>query len=222
MEPIMRLSILVKRLVAISCLCVYAGCSLGSNSQTVELTQTDLFSLPDWQHRSVAISGFSLGISRAEASELARAHNLRLLTKTFRTVGDVNGPCRPDEESCTVYRAAGPWIGLDLFFDNDRLKKMKVSVSDDAIPEVQKVSVAREFKSLTARFFNHYSEDLRLKILGHAEGKETPDTPGAAITHVEYNYPQLGLIVNTTFDKRDHPPKPFDLEVDFVAHSWTE
>ena len=111
----------------------------------------------------------------------------------------------------------GNWIGIDLFFDSsDRITMIKVGVPVDAYPEVKKVNVGRQFKGLTYQFFNHYTDGLRKRFLGDVEGKEKSSIGGASLTYVEYDYPQLGLVVHTTIDKRDHPPKPFDLEVDFV------
>jgi len=158
-------------------------------------------------------------MTREQAFEIAQADNLRLLTNLApKTVGELNGPCRRDESSCKVCRVKGPWIGVDLFFAADRLAKIKVSIPpDDAVEDVKKVNVARQFKASTFHFFNHYSDSLRNLVLGPAEGKEKPALHGAALTYVEYDYPQSGLIVHTTIDKRDHPPKPFDLEIDFVS-----
>jgi len=119
--------------------------------------------------------------------------------------------------SCSVYKVRGNYIGIDLFFETGRVTKVSVAVSEDMDPEVRKVNITREFKGLTFRFFNDYSDNLRKQILGSAEGKEKPALPGAATTYVEYDYPRLGLVVHTTIDKRDHPPKPFDLQVDLVS-----
>jgi len=35
--------------------------------------------------------------------------------------------------------------------------------------------------------------------------------------YVEYDYPSARVIVLITIDKRDNPPQPFDIELDFVA-----
>jgi hypothetical protein len=183
-----------------------------------ELTLEDLFSLPDWQQKSVAVSGFALGMTRSQASQLAQTSGLRLTTNVApKTVGEVKAPCT--QASCGVYQVNGNWIGVDLYFDAaDQINTIKVSVPDEADPAVRKVNITRQFKGLTFQFFNHYSDTLRKKILGPAESKEKPERPGAAITHIEYDYLRANLIMHTKVDKRDDPPKPFDLEVDFVAH----
>jgi hypothetical protein len=187
------------------------------NAKAVELTQVDLFSLPDWQNRPVSVDEFIVGMTREQALAMAKAKDLRVASNAApRTVGELNGPCQ--QGSCSVYKTRGNYIGIDLFLERDRVTKVTVAISRDMDPEVREVNVTREFKGLTYRFFNRYSDSLRDRILGAAEGKETPERPGAAITHVEYAYPRQGLIVHTTIDKRDHPPKAFDLEVDFLSH----
>ena len=184
--------------------------------KAVELTQVDLFSLTDWQQRPVSVDGFIPGMTREQASAVANAKDLSIASNAApRTVGELNGPCR--EGSWSVYKSRGNYVGIDLFLEKGLVTKMTVAVSEDMDPEVRQVNVTREFKGLTYQFFNQYSDSLRNRILGPPEGKETPESPGAAITHVEYDYPKLRVIVHTTIDKRDHPPKPFDLEVDFLA-----
>ena len=175
---------------------------------------------PVWLgEKHIAVDEFALGISTAQAFEIAKAKNLTLTSdQPPRKVRGTKVPCR--QGWCSVSQVDGNWIGVGLLFDADRLTKIKVSVPDDADSDVKKANIAQEFKGLTYRFFNNYSESLRNRIFGHAEGKETPVKVGdqiSALAFVEYNYPKLGIVVHTTIDKRDHPPKPFDLEVEFVA-----
>ncbi|MGC2473181.1 MAG: hypothetical protein WA485_02510 [Candidatus Sulfotelmatobacter sp.] len=186
----------------------------------LELTQVDLFSVSKWESKPIAIKGFTLGMTRAEAFTLAKTLSLRLVTETPRTVGETNGACRSDEISCSVYRVNGPWIGMNLWFNAvDRVGKITVSMPADAVPEVKAASVAHEFKGLTYELFNNYSEALRQRVLGFIEAKERQRTniPGDTEVVLDYTYPRLGMVVHLTIDKRDHPPKPFDLQVDFVA-----
>ena len=220
---------MVSRSVATSlavALVALVACDVGArqkaaaeNQKAVELTQVDLFSLPDWKHRAVAVDGFVLGMSRTETTQLAQARGLELVTKKRpKKVGDLGGPCREEENSCAVYKTAGPWIGVDLFFDAGRLAKIKIAVPDDAADYVKEVNVAHQFKGLTYQFFNHYSESLRNRILGPVEGKEESRGPSSSVfAYVEYEYPHLRTIVHVTVDRRDHPPQPFDLEVDFTS-----
>jgi hypothetical protein len=186
----------------------------------VELTKEDLFSLPDWKGRDVAVEGFVLGMTRKQAFEVAKAKGLTLRSdQPPGRVGGVNLPCRG--KSCSVSQVNGNWIGINLLFEADRLSRIKVSVPIDAYPEVKKVNIARKFKGRTYEFFNNYSDDLRKQIFDPAEEKQIPIKAGAQISNlveIEYGYLSSGVIIHATIDKNEHPPKPFDLEVEFVRH----
>jgi hypothetical protein len=186
--------------------------------EVVELTSVDLFVSPNWQHSPISVEGFTLGITRAQAFEIAKTRELTLRDNMpTRRVNEGKGPCH--QQSCSVSTPNGNWIGVDLSFESDRVTKIKVSVPAEAYPEVKKVNIAREFKGLTRQFFNEYSDSLRTKVLGPAEGKETHDVlssgPDYSYTHIEYDYLSSGIIVHVTVSKQS--PKPFDLEVDFVG-----
>ena len=187
------------------------------NGNPVELTEVDLFSLPDWQHRPVAIEGFVLGMTRSEARRLAEDHDLKFLPNMPRKTGGVQkGSCL--QTSCAVYKVHGNYIGIDLYFDAaDHVSKMGVSVSVDMDPEVKRSNVSRRFRGLTYELFDHYSDSLRKKIFGLVEGKEKPFIPASAITRFEYDYPQAGVLVRVTTDKRDDPARSLDLDVEFSA-----
>jgi hypothetical protein len=186
----------------------------------VELTKEDLFSLPDWKERNVSVDDFVLGMTREQAFEVAKVKGLKLRSdQPPRKLGQVKLPCH--ESSCSVSQINGNWIGINLLFDAERLVRIKVSVPIDAYPEVKKVNIARQFKGRTYEFFNNYSDDLRKQIFGRAEEKDTPIKAGAQISNlvqIEYGYLSSGVTIHVTIDKNEHPPKPFDLEVDFVRH----
>jgi hypothetical protein len=187
---------------------------MAQEKDPVELTQSDLFSLPNWRHRTVAIDGFVPGISRAQALEIAAAKNLRLApTGPGLTIRELRGPCT--QARCSVGSGHGNWVGIDLFFDAEKVTKIEVGLSVDMDPEVKKVNVAQRFKGLTYQFFNHYSDSLREKILGSADGKRDNSMPRDTdhITYVEYDYAHSGVVVHVT--KGDE--EPLDLSVDFFA-----
>lgn len=204
------------------CLPLFVTAGLGQisrNVNAVELTQADLFGLPDWKSKPVAVDGFTLGVSREQAFEIAKARHLRLTPNGPATTGirDLGASCT--QASCSVGQVNGSWIGVDLLFDSDRVTKIRVSVPVDAIPEVKQVNIAREFKGLTRQFFNHYTDSLRSKVLGLANGKETHDRlmngQESSYTYIEYDYLSSGVIVHVTVG--EGYSEPFDLEVDFVA-----
>jgi hypothetical protein len=165
------------------------------------------------------VDSFTIKMTREQTFEIAKGNGLKLGPQgPFATAQEErNDSCR--EGWCEVYKIGGNWIGLNLFFENDHLSKIKVSVPADADPDVKKANVAKSFKGLTHQFFNSYSDALRERLLGRAEGKRTHDIingrQDSSFTHIEYDYPQSGLIVHVTVSERD--PQPFDLEVEFVA-----
>jgi hypothetical protein len=164
--------------------------------RTVELTEVDLFSLPDWQHQTIAVDGFTLDMTKEQAVEIAKRKGLILRNKQMLgKVGEPNVPCT--QRVCAVDKLDGPWIGVDLFLDMDRVSKIKVSIPGDADAEVKNVNIATEFKGRTRQFFNNYSDDLRIKILGVSDGKKThPKSASGAdpfYTFIEYDYRRLVL-----------------------------
>lgn len=189
-----------------------------AGEKRIDLSSTDLFSVASWQQNQIAIAGFVLGMTREQAFQIASAGGLKLRSdRPPKTLRDLTTPCLAD--SCAVSQLNGNWIGINLFFTADRLVKIKISEPDDADPEVKKVNLARSFQGLTYEFFNNYSDDLRVRILGAKQAKETPITEAGQLSDlasVEYDYSHLGVVIHLTIDKRDHPAKPFDLEVDFI------
>lgn len=203
------------RLVLLVCF-ASSGLSAAQSSKSggglVELTRSDLFSLPDWATRDVTVDGFRLGMSTDQAFEAARSKNLKFVI----TLPNQATPC--DNGWCDVCQSSGNCIGLRLLFRSGSVTAIKVAVPADAEPQVKESNIAKQFKGLTYIFFNRYSDTLRNRIMGYVEPKEVPDkVPGSAFVYMEYHYPHLGVVVHTTIDKRDRPQKPFDLEVDFVS-----
>ena len=191
----------------------------GSRKQSsIELTKVDLFGSFGWQHKTVAVDGFSLGMEQSAAVKLAQSQALKFVIASPKpTAEQQNSPCVEGE--CAVYKKGGNWIGLDIFFDGGRVAKIKVSVPADADPEVKKVNVARQFKGQTHQLFNQYSDSLRTRLLGALEARRIPVQVGTNVSNLvnlEYDYRNMGVVVHTTIDTHDSPPQPFDLEVDFV------
>jgi len=189
-----------------------------AGEKPVDLSTPTSFSVPGWQMKEIAVAGFVLGMTREQAFQIASASGLKLRSdQPPRALGELKAPCPAD--SCSVSQLNGNWIGVNLFFTSDRLVKIKVSEPVDADPEVKKVNIARSFQGLTHELFNNYSDDLRVRILGVAQAEETPITVAGQISSlasVEYDYSHAEVIIHLTLDKREHPPKPFDLEVDFI------
>jgi len=188
-----------------------------SEANTAELTQVDLFGLPDWQHQRIAVDGFTLGITLERALEIAKARNLRIQSNARPALaGDVVGPCR--QGSCSAYKIDGPYIGVGLFFEMDRLTRITVSFSQDMDLDVKKVNVTQEFKGLTYQFFTQYSSTLRNRILGPAEAtsdlSRSKDT--ANFRYIKYECPASGVVLHVTLTK-DPTPETLDVALDFLA-----
>ena len=202
------------RVFAIAALCLPCPQKvIAQETNSVELTESDLFSLPNWQRRAVTVDGFARGMTRAQALEIAEAKNLRLVPNLLpgMTMAQMKGPCV--QPSCPVYKAHGSWVGIDLFFDAEKISKIEVGLSVDMDPEVKKVNIARKFKGLTNQFFNHYDDRLRNQLLGSAEAKRDPSGPRDTdhLKYVQYEYPESGIVVHVTISDGE----AIDLAVDF-------
>src|ERR1700704_2997191 len=106
MQSVIGKAVVLVNLIAASLCVVYAQNDRPHTAQekreTLELTQGDLFSVPNWQQKSVAVSGFALGMTRSQASQLAQTSGLRLTTNVApKTVGELKVPCT--QASCGVY-----------------------------------------------------------------------------------------------------------------------
>ena len=204
------------RLLIIVALCLpFVPAMLAQETGTVELTQSDLFSLPNWRSRTVAVDGFVRGMRRVQALEIAEANKLRLVPSGVGlTIAERRGKCT--QPRCSVYKTQGNWVGIYLFFDGETITKIEIGLSADMDPEVKKDNVAQMFKGLTRKFFNNYSDALRTQILGSAEARRDASMPQDTDQrrYVQYEYPDSAVVVHTTLIDR----APVDLEVDFVAH----
>lgn len=183
----------------------------------VELTQVDLFSLPDWQHRPVAVDGFFIGMARKEAMQSATQHGVELIRPKVRPT------CCPVSD---VYQAVGKYhghgnfTGIRLYFDEaDRISKIGIEISEGMDPDVKEANITRKFKGLTSQLFTHYSDGLRQQIFGIANPKESPRTHVADDNDVvlEYDYPLAGVAVMTSMDTRERPALPWEITVNFAA-----
>jgi hypothetical protein len=85
-------------------------------------------------------------------------------------------------------------------------------VPEDAAKEVREKALQRRFKGVTRDFFEKYSKDLRLKLLGPASSQESTPYRGMV-----YRYPEFGLVIKTTACPSGPPESPCsDLELSFI------
>jgi hypothetical protein len=203
-------------LAALACLFAPTIMSLFAAEPTqkpIELTKVDLFSQPEWQKAPVAVDGFALGMTRSEARRLAETHGLTLaLGSAPQSAEERESVCQ--QAMCSVRQRNGNYIGVDLYFDRaGHTSRIAIEFSQAMDLEVQRANVARRFKGLTYRLFNDYSDSLRQRVLGPAEGEER-QVP--TIKFISYKYLSAGLIVTTAIDTQSK--ETYDIEVDFISH----
>jgi hypothetical protein len=180
-----------------------------------EITGTDLFASPSWNSNTVSVLGFRLGMSRSDAFTTAKNGGLRL------SESKPPGEGRCNSNRCDVEVMRGSYVGVSLEFDaENHVSQIDVILTPrDAAPEIKRVAVTKRFKGETYDFFNRYSEELRLRLLG--EGvlvkKEIGSPPKVPVMHVAYRYPKRGLEIHALIDESaPKAPVDIDLTVSFV------
>ena len=170
-------------------------CQAGADKATtagIEMTGSDLFSTRGWNSRQVTILGFRLGMNWPEAQEQARARHFSLiqLGVAGRKPPECNGQgwC---QVCATKLHCDGPSLELGK---TGEIVAMSIGNVPDFVPkDVRLRAIQRQFKGATREFFDKYSKDLRLKLLG-------PESSHVSTAHndseyVEYTYRELGLIL---------------------------
>lgn len=188
----------------------YPGSCKGSAK--IELARADLFSAPDWKATEVSTLGFHLGMTLSQATAVARGHGMHLEDSA---TGEA---CRGS--ICSVSRE-DVYVGVSLQFDaNGKVTRLEVAVAPPFTEAVVKrASVVQEFKGTTLRFFSHYSEALRLRLLGRGVvEKHTGTSPRSPVAGVVYAYPSKGVELYVSRDKSS-PHGIEDLSMSFVCPS---
>jgi hypothetical protein len=181
-------------------------------AERVEITKKDLFEVKNWDGTQVDVLGFHLGMTRQEANVIAHRNGLNLL------IADVRGSATCSGEKCEVCDAKVICPGIILDFSQDHVVGVEVS----RIPEygalvVRRAAITKQFKSKTSLLFNHYSNDLRLKLLGHEDSRELPSDKNPLYQGmVTYKYLRLGVKVFVSPNPHG-PESTADLVVTFVA-----
>ena len=207
---------------AVSALSIFTATKARSSPKPIELTQVDYFSVPGWQDKSVAIDGFMLRMTRAEASQSAAAHGLILVPIQRPTAGQA-APARHDFDVFQAhgpYRGHGNYVGITISFNaQDAISKIAVSISVDMDEDVRKANVTHEFRGLTHELSTPYSDALRLRIFGQANPKKDPQRPKdkPVLHYIEYDYPQSSIALRVTRSDADQPSKILDVEIDFLS-----
>jgi hypothetical protein len=172
----------------------------------------DLFEIKTWDSTRVDVVGFRLGMTRQEANANAHRNGLHLIVFDL---GET--PCSGEKcEVCDV-KMVCPGIVLDFSHD-DHVTGVEVSkIPEDGAAVVRKAAITSRFKGKTRLFFNRYSNDLRLKLLGHEDSRDRPSDKNPLYKGmVTYKYPRLG--VNVFVSPNPHGPESTsDLVVTLVA-----
>jgi hypothetical protein len=184
-----------------------------STAAGIELTDSDLFSTRGWSSQQVRVMGFSLGMTWPEVQEHVRARHLDLIGEG---VPGKEAACA-GQGWCQVCEAQFQCGGLALDFGTSReIIEMSISkVPEDAAKKARHNAIQRRFKGTTRDFFEQYSKDLRLKVLGPESSHESVGALG-----IEYRYRELGLVIEIS-PCPSHPVESpcSELELKFVPPS---
>jgi hypothetical protein len=187
---------------------ILPGCSQ-LLARSLEITQVDLFSLKGWNSVQVSVDGLWLGMNFGGAASALSKRGLRLFDDASRS------PCTATSRTCYVARQATDGGTVDVALENGgRIDAIYVGMPED--PATLPQTIAGRFKGETRRFFFHYSDALRLKLLGPPDRvKKSPTTD--AMQGQIYYYDRLGLIVGTSRSlmrdmKTPTPPELSDIE----------
>ncbi|HKV05778.1 MAG TPA: hypothetical protein VJO53_11825 [Candidatus Acidoferrales bacterium] len=183
--------------------------------RTIELPQDDLFSYKGWTSSQVSVLGFRLGMTRAEAFSHANDQKL-----TFENVDAAHDTACSTASLCDLYSQGKPYRlyrGIEIHFSKDnRVEGIAIEVTPvGADTVVRRNRLSRSFVGGTYQFFEHYSDSLRLRLLGPESTKHFDQEPGMEWSRTTYQYPRLGLIVDCDYYK-ESPGSLFDLTVTLV------
>jgi hypothetical protein len=181
------------------------------SARMLDIGRVDLLGMERWNSTQVSVEGLRLGMSLDQAQAALSERGLGLYDYMDRP-----NPCRVGNRSCDVSRnglTGGTIItvGMD---GNGRITAIVIGIPED--PATLSQTIAGRFKGMTRRFFFHYSDALRLKLLGPPDRvKKSPTTD--AMQGQIYYYDRLGLIVGTSRSlmrgmKAPTPPELSDIE----------
>jgi hypothetical protein len=179
----------------------------------IEMTNGDLFGSQNWNSQQVRVLGFYLGMTRGEAYENARHHDLALFVPDLRNLANCRG------NVCEVCNARGVCPGITLDFGSDeRVEKMQITrVPEDAALVVREAAITQKFKGRTSDFFNNYSEELRVNLLGPGVlvRKQVNSSRKVPLSKLIYDYPERGLRISASLDESS-PKRPVDIDLSVI------
>ena len=180
-------------------------------ARSLEITQVDLFGLKGWNSVQVSVEGLRFGMNLGGAAAALSKRGLRLFDDASRL------PCTATSRTCYVARQATDGGTVDVALENGgRIAAIYVGMPED--PATLPQTIAGRFKGMTRRFFFHYSDELRLSLLGRPDSVAKSPTTNA-IQAQRYIFDRLGLVVYTNrylMDGMKHPSAPELSSIEFV------
>jgi hypothetical protein len=167
-----------------------AGCWVPAQSEparspkVLEFAEVDVFADPTWTSTQVSVAGIRLGMTYEEANRQAGFHSYKLTA----LVPPWDGPCKApfDCDLCERNKI----VGVDLLFGDDRrVANIRIHRLRNGPNPSPPESLQWRFKGSTYQFFNNYSDDLRVKLLGASPRLASPMTGGGD----SYYYSRRGL-----------------------------
>ena len=178
-------------------------------SQRSEITMIDLFENKDWNSTNVEIMGFYLGMSLHDATLHAQELGVSLINPDLRNFQQCShGIC----ELCYSNHVC-PGVTFD-FGKGDNVLSIEITrIPEDASPSVRKAAITQKFKGNTYELFNNYSNNLRHKLLGEENSRESVQRDPRFI---KYKYDHRGVILMIVTDPFVSE-KEFDLSLKFIS-----
>lgn len=167
------------------------------SARTFDMSQIDLFSLKGWNSTQVSVYGLRLGMTLDEATAALSGSGFALSDVASRTsCGRASRFCEVDLSN----KATEDGTDVEIQLGNGgRIEMIDIGsplINPMGSPRNPASITAKSFKGMTRRFFFHYSNKLRLKLLGPPDRVEkSPVTD--ALQAQRYSYDRLGLIVFT-------------------------
>jgi hypothetical protein len=197
-----------------------------SQAQTpLEITKIDLFERSGWESTQVSFHRFMLGMARKEAANTAQTEDLIL--------DDDLGHACLKENICNVLND-GKYIGVILVFNaEDVVEKFIIEAyRRNSSREERSVWLSEMFSGNTRRLAADYSDNSRIRILGHADIYEVTMPEDTSVwrrlvlrsrkvaIQLTYRYSRPGLLVRAALTDGTLYAVPADAKPEFLTFEF--
>jgi hypothetical protein len=164
----------------------------GSARPKIDLMRADLGLIKDWDSTRIQVGGLYLGMPRNEAGSAIRKTGFRLVQDTLQKWS----PCSDYSECFVADTDRDVYQGVSIAFSEGGII-IKIAIEVDL---ETRSDLLNRFKGETHRFFNDaYSDELRLKLLGHETSLKTVSGRyGEKLKDTEYIYSQRGVTITVS------------------------